>query len=218
MRLIHVCIYFMIASILLSCQQHIEGNEARQEAYDVAEQATDPRENEMLSGQEISEHLVHLAERVPEVKRATAIVIGDLAVVGIDVNEQLDRSDVGVIKYEVAEALKDDPHGAYAFISADPDVNRRLTEMRKEINAGHPISGIMNELAAIVGRIIPIVPGPEHEAQDPEPTNANDDRLSEGQSDELENIQEEQGKRNMDDENLDQPNELEKRRNENENN
>lgn len=199
-----IFIYVALSCLIIGCQFNTAQDQQSpsQQPLGVAEQAKDPREKEGKTAEEIAEHLVHLTERVPEVNSATAIVLGDLAVVGIDVNEQLDRSDVGVVKYEVAEALSSDPHGAYAFVSADPDINARLREMRKEIEAGHPISGIMNELAGIVGRLIPVVPGAEHRKSDPEPTDANNDRLSEGQGETLRNIQEEQGKRNMGDENL----------------
>lgn len=204
MKTIKICLYIAVLAMLFACQpntaqDHEEGN---QQPLGIAEQGKDPREKETKTAQEIAEHLVHLTERVPNVNSATAIVLGDLVVVGIDVNAELDRSDVGIVKYEAAEALSNDPHGAYAFISADPDINNRIKEMRKEIEAGHPVAGIMNELAGIVGRIIPVVPGAEHRKSEPEPTDANEGRLSEGQDSELENIQEEQGKRNMDDEKL----------------
>lgn len=212
MKFLNICIYLLAISLIIGCQSYnAQEQEARQRPLNVAEQAENPRLNNNKTGQEVAEHLVHLAERVPEVQGAIAVVMGDLAVVGIDVTAELDRSDVGVVKYEVAEALKDDPHGAYAFISADPDINVRLREMQEDIQAGHPITGIMNELAAIVGRIIPIVPGPEHEMQDPEPTDANDDRLNTGEENQLEEFQEEHGRRNMDDENLNKHEENERR-------
>ncbi|OIJ09760.1 hypothetical protein BKP35_14820 [Anaerobacillus arseniciselenatis] len=203
MKLINICIYSILFSMLFACQPNTaHENDGNQQPLGIAEQAEDPRMNENKSAQEVAEHLVHLAERVPEVEAATALVLGDLAVVGIDVSEELDRSDVGVVKYEVVEALKDDPHGAYASISADPDINARLRGMQEDIQAGHPIAGIMNELAAIVGRLMPIVPGPEHEKAEPEPTDANEERLNEGQESQLEELQEEHGKRDMDDENI----------------
>jgi YhcN/YlaJ family sporulation lipoprotein len=204
MKSIRLCIYVITISILFACQPNAaeDNKQGNQQPLGIAEQGKDPRQKETKTAEEIAEHLVHLTERVPNVNSATAIVIGDLAVVGIDVNAELDRSDVGVVKYEAAETLSNDPHGAYAFISADPDINARLKEMRKEINAGHPIAGIMDELAGIVGRIIPVVPGAEHRKSEPEPTDANKEKLSDEQDSNLEDIQEGQGKRNMDDENL----------------
>jgi YhcN/YlaJ family sporulation lipoprotein len=113
---------------------------------------------ERKTGEEISQHLVNLASGVPSVKDATAVVVGKYAIVGIDVDSNIDRSEVGTIKYSVAEALKNDPYGAQALVVADPDINARLDEIGSDIQSGQPLQGIMNELSDITGRIIPETP------------------------------------------------------------
>src|SRR3954466_15431129 len=110
------------------------------------------------SGQEISKRLVSLATSIPNVNDATAVVLGNYAIIGIDVDKNLDRSEVGSIKYSVAESLKNDPHGARAIVVADPDINARLKEIGEDIQKGEPLEGIINELADIAGRVIPEVP------------------------------------------------------------
>ncbi|GAA0338662.1 YhcN/YlaJ family sporulation lipoprotein [Bacillus carboniphilus] len=110
------------------------------------------------SGQQISEHLVELTTRVPNVKDATAVVLGNYAIVGIDVDENMERSQVGTVKYSVIEALKQDPYGAEAIVVADPDIMQRLNEIGSDIERGEPVQGIMNELSDIVGRIMPDIP------------------------------------------------------------
>ena len=71
--------------------------------------------------EKISQRLANIAGSVPNVERATAVALGKYAIVGIDVNEDLDRSKVGALKYSVAEALKKDPMGANAVVVADPE-------------------------------------------------------------------------------------------------
>src|SRR5690349_15185994 len=80
------------------------------------------------TGQEIAEHLVEITTSVPDVNDATAIVLGNYAVVGLDVNAKLERDRVESIKYSVSEAMKDDPHGKNAVVVADPDVVERLKQ------------------------------------------------------------------------------------------
>jgi YhcN/YlaJ family sporulation lipoprotein len=111
------------------------------------------------SGQEISKRLVGLATSIPNVSDATAVVLGKYAIVGIDVNAKIDRSQVGSIKYSVAESLRKDPYGAKAIVVADADTNQRLREIQADIKKGRPIQGIMEELADVAGRLIPEVPG-----------------------------------------------------------
>lgn len=109
--------------------------------------------------QQISQYLANLASSVPEVENAVAVALGRYVIVGIDVEQNLDRSKVGSIKYTVAEALKKDRYGANAIVVADPDLTARLREIRNDIQEGRPIQGILNELSAIIGRMMPEVPG-----------------------------------------------------------
>src|SRR5690606_19563789 len=95
---------------------------------------------------------------IPNVNSATTVALGDYAIVGIDVDADMERSDVGSVKYSVTEALKSDPYGVNAVVVADPDTYARLQEIREDMNDGKPISGILNELADITGRLMPNVP------------------------------------------------------------
>ncbi|WP_274363287.1 YhcN/YlaJ family sporulation lipoprotein [Paenibacillus thermotolerans] len=107
---------------------------------------------------EVTRRLTALAKSVPDVKDATCVVLGNTAIVGIDVAGNVDRSRVGTIKYAVAEALRKDPYGVNAVVTADMDLNYRLQEIGADIRAGRPVAGFAEELADIVGRIIPQLP------------------------------------------------------------
>ncbi|MEB3100658.1 YhcN/YlaJ family sporulation lipoprotein [Ferviditalea candida] len=108
--------------------------------------------------QTVANRLEQLAVSVPQVRKATCVVIGNTAVVGIDVQGNLDRSRVGTIKYSVAEALRKDPNGANALVTADMDLYHRLRDLRNSINRGKPVAGFANEMADIIGRIMPQLP------------------------------------------------------------
>jgi len=117
------------------------------------------KEADRHTGQQTAERLTGLAKSIPEVNDATAVVLGKYAIVGIDIDQDIERSQVGTIKYSVGEALKHDPDGANAIIVADPDLNERIREVAKDIKDGKPVTGILNELADITSRVIPEVPG-----------------------------------------------------------
>jgi YhcN/YlaJ family sporulation lipoprotein len=144
------------------------------------------------SGQDIAKRLVKLASSVPNVNDATAVVVGKYAIVGIDVNSKVDQSRVGTIKYSVAESLQKDPYGANAIIIADPDLNARLREIAKEVNNGRPVQGFMDELAAIVGRVMPEVPTDLLENRNPNSTEQNDSQLNKNEEQQLNKQQEKQ--------------------------
>jgi YhcN/YlaJ family sporulation lipoprotein len=153
-------------------------------------------EKKQLSRDEISKHLVDLATRVPEVNEATAVVAGNYAVVGIDVKKDLDRSKVSSIKYSVAEALRHDPYGAMAVVTADPDIVERLKGMSDRIQDGEPLTGILDELAAIVGRIMPEVPAKIKDKSE-NPTEKNDQQLPKNKENQLDKEQKDQGSSNL---------------------
>ncbi|WP_445488481.1 YhcN/YlaJ family sporulation lipoprotein [Niallia sp. 03133] len=147
--------------LLVGCanvNNHNESQSNRSEQHLMNVKNTNITEVDRKTGQDISERLVSLATSIPNVNDATAIVLGKYAIVGIDIKSNLDRSEVGSIKYSVAESLKNDPNGAYAMIVADPDVTARLKEISEDIKNGKPIQGIFNELADITGRLMPEVP------------------------------------------------------------
>ena len=109
----------------------------------------------------------------------------------IDVNQKLDRSRVSSIKYTVAEALQKDPYGANAVITADADTTYRLKQMATEIKRGHPIGGVMEELADIVGRLMPEVPSKTNKSE-PDPVRSNDKQIPAKEEKQLKQQQEKQ--------------------------
>ncbi|KZZ82993.1 MULTISPECIES: YhcN/YlaJ family sporulation lipoprotein [Bacillaceae] len=149
------------------------------------------------TGQQISKHLVEIANRVPDVNDATAVVLGKYAIVGIDVESELDRSKVESVKYSVTESLKNDPYGANAVVVADADTNQRIRHLAKEIQQGRPIGGLLDELAAIVGRIMPDVPNDTMDNQEKEPTEQDNDQLPKDQQDELDKHQNDESNKEL---------------------
>ncbi|WP_415639993.1 YhcN/YlaJ family sporulation lipoprotein [Paenibacillus sediminis] len=152
----------LIASLLTSCNMTSKQSSPSPQNKQGTPRAQSVREHPRnLASQkqvDVRTHLEKLAEKVPGVKKANVVITGNTAIVGIDVDGDLDRSRVGTIKYSVAEALRKDPYGKNAIVTADVDISKRLAEIGNDIRRGHPISGFASELADIVGRIMPQVP------------------------------------------------------------
>lgn len=192
-------IFLFVSFILLltACQANEEQSLADQEPDDKLLQVknSDPSaEQDKLTNQQIAKHLARVANRVPDVNSATALIAGPYAVVGIDVNKELDRSRVGTIKYAVTEALHDDPYGKTAVVIADADGTERIKNMAKGFQEGHPVENIVEELSAIVGRYMPETPPKNTNTNE---TDQNKDNISNKEKKELEKIQEEQSNHHM---------------------
>lgn len=188
----------ILALLFLSaCGGNNLGREANNHPNTITVKNSTIEEVDRKNGQQISKHLVELASSVPNVNDATAVVIGNYALVGIDVDEDIDRSQAGTIKYSVAEALKTDPYGAKAVVIADPDLNARLKEIADDIRKGKPIRGIMNELADISGRLMPEVPADLSDPHEKDPMNKQNDKMIKSETQNLKDKQIEQSNHHL---------------------
>lgn len=153
-----VCVMALMMSGCGNAADNGGASSPQDEKRQIRVRQTVPSQPEIADGQSVAERLAELARSVPNVHDATCVVLGNTAIVGIDVEGDLDRSRVGTIKYSVAEALRKDPYGAYAVVTADIDIMNRLREINRDIQAGRPISGFAQELSEIIGRIMPEFP------------------------------------------------------------
>lgn len=163
-----------------------------QASHKVRVNNSEPGNNKRLSMNEASRRLEETARQMPGVNDATAVAWGRYAIIGIDVDANLERSEVGSIKYTVAEGLKNQPYGAESIVVADPDLYARLKEIGQDIKNGRPLQGLANELADIAGRAMPEVPGDLTEPETEKPTEQPKEKLSPSESRQLEKQQEEQ--------------------------
>lgn len=144
--------------LLVACTNNESQTRNSMQNNPPVEQTNQQNNTDMASNTEIATHLANVANEVPDVNQAVAIVAGPYAVVGIDIDEQTERQRVGTIKFSVSEALREDPYGKTAVIIADADATERLRKMNKRIQDGEPIIGVVNELAEIVARFMPTFP------------------------------------------------------------
>ena len=122
--------------ILAGCQQDNRENALEEKSASdriIHVENTNQTQLKNYSNSEIANHLSKVAASVPDVHGAAAIVAGPYAVVGIDVDQDLDRTRVGTLKYSVSEALSHDPYGKTAVVVADGDVLKRIRDMNDKI-------------------------------------------------------------------------------------
>lgn len=154
-------VFFLVIALVAGCTNvntNTNSSSPSNQDQKVRVQQSIPPKPEINNSDDVAERLEELAKSVPDVTEANCVVIGDTAIVGINVAGNLERARVGTIKYSVAEALRKDPVGIHAIVTADIDIGNRLREMNTDIKNGHPVSGFTQELADIFGRIIPQLP------------------------------------------------------------
>ncbi|WP_409292045.1 YhcN/YlaJ family sporulation lipoprotein [Peribacillus sp. SCS-37] len=154
--------FVMICSVLTACGAD-GSNPDSKENHKAGVRNSAIQNRDRLTSQQVSRRLEDLALRNPNVNKAAAVVLGAYAIVGIDIDDDIERSQTGSIKYAVGESLENDPQGGRAMVVADPDITARLRELSQDIKDGRPLPGIMNELGNIAGRLIPTVPGDKND-------------------------------------------------------
>lgn len=186
MKKIVVLLTVIFISLTACMNTDSEQNEESDEQFKQVKDSH-PVPKKEISNQEIAEHLAQLANRVSDVDEATAIIAGPYAIVAIDVDKTLERDRVGTVKYSVSEALYKDPYGKTAVVIADADLIERFKQMGNKIQEGLPLEGVIEELAAIVGRYMPVMP-----TRDQSHTDENEEEIRNDKDSELDDIQEDQ--------------------------
>lgn len=106
-----------------------------------------------------ADNIAKAVKTVPGIKGATAVISGDAAYVGIniDINSNVDNtSKIQNIKKQAADRVRNtDPSIKTVYISADADFFQRITQISNDVRNGKPIEGFSNELNKIVKRITP---------------------------------------------------------------
>lgn len=155
-----MCVFLVVLTLAVGCSQAPKSGAPSQDPNQkqIKVQQIAPQKLEIKDSKAVAERLENLATSVPQVESAHCVVFGDIAVVGINIKQDLDRARVGTIKYSVAEALKKDPYGVNAIVTADIDLDQRLRNIRDNIQAGRPITGFAEQMADIMGRVIPQLP------------------------------------------------------------
>lgn len=188
----------MICFAITGCSVGTQDNaQEKPEQRNISMRNVNYKTDQNRPNEKVADHLASLAASIPGVRDATAVVVGKYAVVGIDVKAKLDRSRVESIKYAVAESLKHDPNGANAVVVADVDTYERLKQMGNQIRHGKAGEGILDELAAIVGRVMPQVPNDMIENKETNPIKENDKQLPKGEENELRKEQNDQSNNHL---------------------
>ncbi len=96
-------------------------------------------------------------QRLSEIKKATTLVVGDTALIGVEFDAQYKGEMTTRIKDMVANRAKAaDKRIQNVSVTADPDLLTRVQDLGKKLDGGSVISDITTEFTEIVNRIAPV--------------------------------------------------------------
>jgi YhcN/YlaJ family sporulation lipoprotein len=113
---------------------------------------TDPRESAQLA-----DRLARVAAETPGVNRATVVLVGTTAYLGLNLEAEMDEEQTETTKRKAAKRIKDEePRIERVMVVTDVDTLTRLENMAEGVRRGKPVSAFTDELAEINRRASPI--------------------------------------------------------------
>ncbi|AST58713.1 sporulation lipoprotein, YhcN/YlaJ family [Thermoanaerobacterium thermosaccharolyticum] len=94
--------------------------------------------------------------KLPEVNRATVVISGNTAIVGIDMKANVQGTHETQVKKKVEKTVRDTDKGIKnVSVTSDPDLYTRINNIAKGIAAGRPLSEFTKQITEILKRITP---------------------------------------------------------------
>ncbi|WP_026485518.1 YhcN/YlaJ family sporulation lipoprotein [Caldanaerobius polysaccharolyticus] len=94
--------------------------------------------------------------KLPDVNRATVVISGNTALVGIDMKGNVEKTKEAKVKKSVEKTVRStDKAINNVSVTADPDLYNRINSIAADVARGKPISGFAREISEILKRITP---------------------------------------------------------------
>lgn len=103
-----------------------------------------------------ADRVVKIINAMDNVKGSYAVVIGNVAMVGVDLRDNLSGDQENELKTRIsAETKRQLPELSEVWITADPDLVTRIRDLAERIGRGEPITGFFDEISNIAKKLQP---------------------------------------------------------------
>ncbi len=104
----------------------------------------------------VADQIIQQVNAMPQVKGSYAVVLGNVAMVGIDLRDRLSGEQENALKTRISTEVKQKmPALAEVWVSADPDLVVRIRDLAARIGRGEPVSGFMDQITALFKKLQP---------------------------------------------------------------
>lgn len=110
-----------------------------------------------------AERIANMVTEMENVERATAVVMGNMAIIGVRVeggnNQRAQNRDNAAgqeMKQEIAQKVEREmPEIGEAIVTADPEITEKIENISRNVAQGRPLSESFDEIAQIVRDMAP---------------------------------------------------------------
>lgn len=112
--------------------------------------------NNVAETQEIAQRLSDVAERVTGVRGATVVINERTAMVGLNLDPDLEITETQRVKQRVEDRIRDaEPRMDRVVVTADPDLVAQIERLGKNVVQGRPVSEFTREFSTLLTKITP---------------------------------------------------------------
>lgn len=94
-------------------------------------------------------------EAVQGINDAYVVVLGNVAIVGLDIKNAKQELGTNQSKAEATRIAEADSRIIKAYVTADPDIIPRIREISQGIRDGRPVTEFLDEISEIMNRLAP---------------------------------------------------------------
>lgn len=103
-----------------------------------------------------ADRVVRIVNAMPEVKTSYALVVGNVAMVGVDMRDKLSADKENALKTRIsADTKRQMPELAEVWVTSDPDLVKRIRDLAGRISRGEPVTGFFEEISIIAKKLQP---------------------------------------------------------------
>ncbi|NMA82321.1 MAG: YhcN/YlaJ family sporulation lipoprotein [Epulopiscium sp.] len=107
---------------------------------------------------ETAKKLATIIVEMPEVEKATVLITGNTALVGIGLTQELSNEELDMLKQEIqGKVQKQEGRIDFVSVTNAKELVEKMTMIAQDVSGGRPIQGLADEIGAILRRITPTI-------------------------------------------------------------
>ncbi|GAW29800.1 MAG: YhcN/YlaJ family sporulation lipoprotein [Bacillota bacterium] len=102
-----------------------------------------------------ADDIADAVSRIDGVNKASVVVVGNVALIGLDLKAGIEGTKVEAIREKAATTAKRDPRIVNAVVETDPDAVGRIKKIAAGVRQGRPISEFFDQISEFFKRLKP---------------------------------------------------------------
>lgn len=118
--------------------------------------APNPKLTPGANDRAVAERIQRTVNEIPDITKSYVVVIGNTALIGVDINEATRGPIDEPLKQRIAAKAQGEERSiTQVYVTADPNLVTRIRRLADSIIEGKPVTGLLNEVMEILQKLKP---------------------------------------------------------------